>query len=105
TFRPHEVGADPSRQRRAAELARLPAARRLDLRALDRPAIEQQLAALLGRAPEAALVEELAARGQGNPFFTEELLRAREGGEDLPPVLSDLLAAELAGLTDATREA
>jgi DNA-binding CsgD family transcriptional regulator len=105
TFRPHEVAVDPSRQRRAAELARLPTARRLDLRALDRAAIEQQMAALLGRAPDAELVEELAVRGQGNPFFTEELLRAKEGGEDLPPVLSDLLAAELAGLTDATREA
>jgi DNA-binding NarL/FixJ family response regulator len=50
-------------------------------------------------------VEELAVRGHGNPFFTEELLRAKEGGEDLPPVLSDLLAADLGELTEATREA
>jgi hypothetical protein len=42
------------------------------------------------------LVDEVVARGQGNPFFTTELVAAHLAGHAIPAVLSDLIAADLA---------
>ena len=44
------------------------------------------------------------ARGQGNPFFTRELVAAHLAGETIPIVLSDLISAEIADLDDHARQ-
>ncbi|HEY5875908.1 MAG TPA: LuxR C-terminal-related transcriptional regulator [Ilumatobacteraceae bacterium] len=104
TFRANEVGVDTSQRRRLAELSRLAAARRIDLEGLDRDDVASRIAALIGEPAPVALVDQVLARGRGNPFFTRELVAAHVAGEPIPMVLSDLISAEIAGLDDATRQ-
>jgi len=104
TYRANEVGTRPSQRRRLAELSRLPAARRILLEGLGREDVAASVAALIGSPPPAALVQQVVARGQGNPFFTRELVGAHLAGEAIPVVLSDLIAAEIAGLDEVARQ-
>ncbi|MFC4943146.1 helix-turn-helix transcriptional regulator [Pseudonocardia sp. GCM10023141] len=67
TYRPREIGT---------ELARLPGAVLLELRGLDERAITTALTDRLGTRPSAQVVEEVASRTRGNPFFVGELGRA-----------------------------
>jgi len=62
--------------------------------------VEQQAAAILGAPAPTMLVRELRARGEGNPFFVEQLMAAAVGGSEddelrlpseLPPGLAELL--------------
>ena len=53
--------------------------------------------------PPAKLIDEILARGQGNPFFTAELVAAHLSGQAIPAVLSDLIATELEGLDAISR--
>jgi DNA-binding NarL/FixJ family response regulator len=98
TFRANEVGANPQQRRRLGEIARLPATQRIHLEGLSRDELTEKIRALLGRVPPGKLIDEILARGQGNPFFTAELVAAHMGGQTIPAVLSDLIAAELEGL-------
>jgi DNA-binding CsgD family transcriptional regulator/tetratricopeptide (TPR) repeat protein len=98
TFRTDEVGRDPALRRRVAELSRLSGVERITLAGLDRAAVAAHAAAVLGEPASPALVDELVRRGQGNPFFTEELAAAHGAGEAIPALLSDLLAADVAAL-------
>jgi DNA-binding CsgD family transcriptional regulator len=100
TYRSNEVGASPSQRRRLAELSRLPAARLIHLEGLDRGEVNAWIKAFTGTPPPTALVDQVVARGQGNPFFTRELVAAHLAGETIPLVLSDLITAEIAGLHD-----
>ena len=95
TYRADEVGRDSLQRRRLAELTRVPGAQRIHMAGLGRDDVAIRVAALVGGTPPAGLVDEVLARGDGNPFFTEELVAAHLQGEALPPVLSDLLAADL----------
>jgi DNA-binding NarL/FixJ family response regulator len=104
TYRANEVGDNVLQRRRLAELSRVPAARRINLGGLERAEVTERVTALLGDAPSAAFVDQIVARGQGNPFFTEELVAAHMAGESIPTVLSDLITAEIADLDDRTRE-
>jgi predicted ATPase len=70
---------------------------------LERNAVAVQAAAVLGIPPPPSLVDELVRRGEGNPFFTEELVAAHLAGEAIPALLSDLLDAEFASLDPAGR--
>lgn len=101
TFRSAASGLSQHQRTRLAEIGRLPIVRRIDLAGLDRAAVARQVGVLLGAAAGPGVVDEIAARGQGNPLFTEELVAAHAAGEPLPLVLRDLLAADLADL-DAT---
>jgi DNA-binding CsgD family transcriptional regulator len=103
TYRAHEVGANPLQRRRLGEVARLPAAHRMHLGGLSRDELAAKIQALLGRVPPANLIDEILARGQGNPFFTAELVAAHLGGQAIPAVLSDLIATELEGLDVISR--
>jgi DNA-binding CsgD family transcriptional regulator/tetratricopeptide (TPR) repeat protein len=104
TYRSDEIGRDPVLRRRVAELGRVSGTERVDLTGLDRSAVAAQAAAVLGSPPSAALVDELHRRGQGNPFFTEELAAAHTGGEAIPAVLADLLAADVTALGAEARQ-
>ena len=55
--------------------------------------------------PPRAFIEQLMARTQGNPYFTEELVTAHAQGDALPPQLADLIAADLASCRPSTRAA
>src|SRR5436305_10006334 len=58
---------------------------------------------MLGKPPAQALIDQVIARGQGNPFFTRELVAAHLAGETIPLVLSDLISDEIAGLNGGPR--
>jgi DNA-binding CsgD family transcriptional regulator/tetratricopeptide (TPR) repeat protein len=103
TYRANEVANHPSQRGRLAELTRLPAAHRIHLEGLDRDEIAQRVASLLGGPAPSALVDQVAARGRGNPFFTSELVAAHLSGETIPIVLSDLISTEIADLDDHAR--
>ena len=103
TYRANEVAIHPSQRRRLAELRRLPAAHRLDLEGLGRDDIAQRISVLLGEPAPNALVDQVVARGRGNPFFTGELVAAHLSGEAIPIVLSDLISSEIADLDDRSR--
>ena len=83
-----------------AEIARVPFVERIELRRLDRSDVEAQVGAILGRAPDAALVDELLRRADGNAFFTEELLAAARVDGTIPRAtgVQQLLLARIAGL-------
>jgi DNA-binding CsgD family transcriptional regulator/tetratricopeptide (TPR) repeat protein len=104
TFRTAEVQANPQQRHRLGELTRLPAAHRLHLAGLTRADVASQVIALVGDPPPPGLVEDVAARGEGNPFFTEQLVAARLAGEQLPPVVSELIAADIAELEGPARQ-
>ena len=105
TYRASETGRDPAQRRRLAELSRLATADRIHLGGLDRDDVVARIGALLGEPAPPNLVEQVLARGEGNPFFTEELVAAHLAGERIPAVLSDLIAADIAGLPEDTRAA
>jgi DNA-binding CsgD family transcriptional regulator/tetratricopeptide (TPR) repeat protein len=49
-----------------------------------------------------ALTETIVARAEGNPFFAEELLAAKEEGDELPRELRDLLLQRVSRLDQST---
>ncbi|MDH5288843.1 MAG: LuxR C-terminal-related transcriptional regulator [Acidimicrobiia bacterium] len=104
TYRPNEVGIHAAQRRRLAELSRLPGAHRIQLQGLSRDDVALRIAALIGTPPPPALVDHVVARGQGNPFFTQELVAAHLSGETIPLVLSDLISADISGLGDNARQ-
>src|SRR6266511_320565 len=59
------------------ELERVLAGARPELGRLGRRELGELLAGILGEPPAPALVDEILARSEGNPFFAEELLAAR----------------------------
>jgi hypothetical protein len=70
---------------------------------LERNAVAVHAAAVLGIPPPPSLVDELVRRGEGNPFFTEELVAAHLAGEAIPSLLSELLETDIASLDPAGR--
>jgi DNA-binding CsgD family transcriptional regulator/tetratricopeptide (TPR) repeat protein len=103
TFRADAVARAPAQRRRLAELTRLPTVHRLHLAGLTRSEVAEQVATLVDGTLPGGLVDEVVARGQGNPFFTEELVAARAAGQTVPALLADLIAADVAALGPAAR--
>lgn len=103
TYRTNDIGTTAQR-RQLATLPRLPAAQRIHLEGLERQDVTTCVADLLGGSASATLVDEILARGQGNPFFTEELVAAHLAGETIPVVLSDLISADVAALDEQIRQ-
>jgi DNA-binding CsgD family transcriptional regulator len=88
-----------------AELDRGGPVQRLELARLDRAETVAQLVGILGAVPATDLVDELFARSEGNPFFTEELLAAVQAGTGgLPPTLPDLLGGRVQLLPDHAQQ-
>ena len=75
---------------------------------LSRDETAEQVADLAGSPASAPVVDELYARAEGNPFFTEQLVAAMVGSRDrvqspgvaLPARLAELLLARAAGCSD-----
>jgi DNA-binding CsgD family transcriptional regulator/tetratricopeptide (TPR) repeat protein len=74
-----------------AELLRLPGVAAVELSPLADQAMADHLTALATAPLEAAALERLVARADGNPYYGEELLAAGDAG--LPAGLADLLLA------------
>jgi ATP/maltotriose-dependent transcriptional regulator MalT len=104
TYRPDELHRRHPLRPLLAELERVRALR-IDLGALSRDELAEQLADILGAPPDSALVDRLFARSEGNPLFTEELLAAgMDGRGALPPSLADALALRIERLGDPAQE-
>ncbi|MFB7723286.1 AAA family ATPase [Nocardia sp. NPDC056100] len=93
SYRPGDSG--PLREL-IAELRRDPGVRTLDLAPLTRHEVGRQLAALLAREPEPALITMVFERSGGNPLFVEALGQAPD---QIPADLADLLLGFQRGLT------
>jgi DNA-binding CsgD family transcriptional regulator len=76
-------------RRLLSELTRRPAVVRVGLDVLDRDGVARQLEAIAGAPVPAAVVEQVHARGGGNPFFGEELFAAMTAGERLPATVAE----------------
>lgn len=63
----------------------------------------EQLDRLLGAGEAHRRVDEIFGRTRGQPLFTEQLAGQVRAGEELPPLLADVLDARLDGLTIPTR--
>ena len=85
-----------------AEMERLPRVTRTEVGRFGRPELTAQIAAILGHRPPTALVDAIAGRADGNPFFVEELLASGvEGGaERIPATLRDVLLTRVTALSD-----
>jgi DNA-binding CsgD family transcriptional regulator/tetratricopeptide (TPR) repeat protein len=104
TYRPDELHRRHPLRPLLAELERVRALR-IDLTGLSRDELAEQLGDILGAPPDAALVDRLYARSEGNPLFTEELLAAgTDGRGSLPPSLAAALALRIDRLGDDAQE-
>jgi DNA-binding CsgD family transcriptional regulator len=81
-----------------AELLRLPRVTPVDLGPLDASAMAEHLTALGGNL-EAAALNGIVARAEGNTYYAEELLAAAAEGETLPAGLAALLLGRVERLS------
>jgi DNA-binding CsgD family transcriptional regulator len=86
------------------ELHRLPAVTAINVGPLDPTAMAQHLTQLAGGRLDAAAIDTLISRAEGNAYYAEELLAASSSGRTLPIGLADLLVARLAGLSPAAQQ-
>jgi DNA-binding CsgD family transcriptional regulator/tetratricopeptide (TPR) repeat protein len=84
-----------------AEADRTRAVSRLTLERFTRDELAEQLSGILSHPPAPQLVEELFGRGEGNPFFTEELVAAGGDRADgrLPEDIRDALMVRIEALS------
>ena len=104
TYRTFDADRDPELRRRMAELSRLPRVTRIVLDGWSTDEVARRIETMVGGPPSATLVSEVVRRGQGNPYFTQELVTACQADELLPDVVSDLLEADLQRLPGASRD-
>jgi DNA-binding CsgD family transcriptional regulator/tetratricopeptide (TPR) repeat protein len=85
-----------------AELQRMPRVEDLQLERFDRAEVADQLAAIHGGHVPPALIDQVARRAEGNPFFAEELLAAGSVTPEavLPARLRDVLLGRIASLSE-----
>jgi DNA-binding CsgD family transcriptional regulator len=89
-----------------AEMDRLATVRRIELRRFEREELRGQLEAILGAPPTFELLESVARRSAGNPFFAEELVAccAHTPGDPLPVDLRDVLLGRVGSLSDTAQD-
>ena len=103
TYRTVDANLEPELRRRIAELARLPHVSRLALDGWTLDEVAHRIETMIGAPPSAGLISEIVRRGQGNPYFTQELVTARQADVDLPDVVSELVETDLHRLPAASR--
>src|SRR6516165_3742699 len=104
TFRSDELHRTHPLRPLLAELARIDWVERTELPRLSRGEAEELAAAVLGRAPDRELTDDLYERAEGNPLFTEELLACEDGCAGIPDSLADLLQQAVRRLPEDTQE-
>lgn len=100
TCREEELGGDDPVTAWVTEMTRRGTFVQLTLAPLTREETAEQVGGLLGHGPDAELVDRVFIRTGGNPFFTEQIVSARdsaaEGGTRLLPVpLAQLLLSRV----------
>ena len=104
TLRNDEAPVPPGLTRHLAELVRH-GDQRIHLDPLTRDEQALQIADIRGVPPHRALLDDVYARAEGNPFFAEELLVLGDrDGRNLPATVRDLLLARLDSLRPSTRQ-
>jgi DNA-binding CsgD family transcriptional regulator len=108
SFRSDELDRRHPLRRLLGELTRNRRVQRLELEPFSGAELAEQLAGLLGADPPTRLLDDIYARSQGNPFFTEELVLAGAGDAAgpgaLPPNLRQVLLARVVRLSDRTQQ-
>ena len=105
TYRPDELHRGHPLRPFLAELERSGQANRVELEPLARSELAEQLEAIAGHRPAAAVVERIFARCEGNPFFAEELLAGGDApGGALPGSVREALLLRFERLSKVTRE-
>ena len=106
TYRTEELHRRHPLRPLLAETERAAHVERIVLEPFSRAELTAQLAGILGERPESSLVEELFARAEGNPFFTEELLAATEGDprRRLPDSIRGALLLRVEALAEPTQQ-
>ncbi len=96
TCREEEIDLRRPVGRWVTELARLDGVAQLPLGPLSSAEVAEQIRGLLGTAAPAGLVDQVYARAEGNPFFTEQLVAAKADAAVgvLPTSLAQLLIAK-----------
>jgi len=99
TFRGDELASNHQLYRLLPVLERESGARRIELRRLHQEALRELVATTyhMTEANSARLVGYLYAQAGGNPFFTQQLLRALEEDEVLRPLGNRWVLGDLAG--------
>lgn len=102
TFRPDALEPRHPLRLALSELGRSENVQRLTLAPLQSAEIKHLVEHISGAASPVALVEEIFARSQGNPFYAEELLAASTDhlGVALPASLRDALLVRYHGLSE-----
>jgi DNA-binding CsgD family transcriptional regulator len=81
------------------ELLRLPSVTAIDVGPLDPAAMTVHLTRLAGGLQDAAAIDRVIQRAEGNAYFAEELLATSSAGNELPTGLADLLVARTVDLS------
>ncbi|HXD59126.1 MAG TPA: AAA family ATPase, partial [Thermoleophilaceae bacterium] len=106
SFRTDELHRDHPLRPLVIEWERLRTVQRLDLERFGREQVARQLEAILGSAPDRAMVDLVYERSEGNAFLVEEILGVVRGGADsdeLPTSLRDVLLARAERLSEPTQ--
>jgi hypothetical protein len=107
TYRAEDEDTDPAGGEWLTRAVRNDRVHRLDLGALTRAETAEQIGLLMGRQPTTSLVEEIYARSEGNPFFTDQLVAAlasTDGPPTLPGGLRGLLLDRIGHVEEAQRQ-
>ena len=104
TFRSDELHRTHPLRPLLAELARIEWVQRVDLPRLTARETTELAARVLGHEPEPSLAARLFERSDGNPLFTEELIRCADLTSDVPESVRDLLLDSVQRLPEPTRE-
>jgi DNA-binding CsgD family transcriptional regulator len=108
SFRSDELDRRHPLRQLLGELTRNRRVARLELEPFSGAELAEQLAGLLGADPPTRLLDDIYARSQGNPFFTEELVLAGAGDAvgpgALPPNLRQVLLTRVVRLGDRTQQ-
>jgi DNA-binding CsgD family transcriptional regulator len=88
-----------------AETDRLRTVERIELNRFSREEVQRQLTSILAERPDDALVDDVFARSDGNPFFVEELACSIRGdcAAGISDSLRDLLLVRVEQLTDSAQ--
>lgn len=103
SYRADDVGRGHPLRSMLTHLRRVPAVEHLDVDPLDEAAAREFVAALATQPIEPHLLTRIISRGEGNPFFLEELLDSCIECDGIPDALADVLHARVARLAPATQ--
>jgi DNA-binding CsgD family transcriptional regulator len=87
-----------------AELLRLPGVSTVAVGPLEPVAMAEHLRQLSGGQLDAAAIDRVIERAEGNPYFAEELLATSSAGTELPAGLADVLLARTVHLSAAAQQ-